>query len=394
MNKTLKRNNITASRKTQKKSKKNKSKHPTCMSTIEINSQMETGNILVKNITLGSKKTIIELGINDDKFTKPYKGKRYQYWFYFQVKNAKDTQCQFIISKLRNYYKDWDKSNICFSYDNIHWQRIASSYNDKVKQISWGIRPKSDNLWFAYYVPYTFSRLKNTLKSIKTNKSLVKSEIIGYSYNKNPLYMLTYGKGGRNVWMVARQHPGETIASWITEGILTNIHKYKSLLKNNIIRIIPCVNPDGVIEGQWYTNRQGINLNRDWGDNKSKETKIIDKIIKQRRTDKDIFIDIHGDEGNKKHFVTYAYTNSKSRELHKKFNKEITKLDKRFKQKDAYSSLPKSKKTDHTTFDGVYDGITIEGSMQHSIKKHKTLQDEPLEIGESILKVLIFLTKF
>ena len=52
--------------------------------------------------------------------------------------------------------------------------------------------------------------------------------------------MLTYGKGDRNIWIVARQHPGETIASWITEGIINNIHKYKSLLKNNTIRIIPC----------------------------------------------------------------------------------------------------------------------------------------------------------
>ena len=35
--------------------------------------------------------------------------------------------------------------------------------------------------------------------------------------------MLTIGNGARNVWIIGRQHPGETVGSWIVKDFLSLI---------------------------------------------------------------------------------------------------------------------------------------------------------------------------
>ena len=197
--------------------------------------------------------------------------------------------------------------------------------------------------------------------------------------------MLTYGNGNKNIWLIARQHPGESISSWIMEGILNNIHKYKSLLKKCTIRIFPCANPDGVNNGNWYTNHNGINLNRDWLNKKSIEVKHIYKAINKHKTDNDIYIDIHGDEGANKHFITYGYKDKASKTLYNKFNKLINKYDDMVKLNDKYVN----NKISNDTFDNNFSpAITIEGGMQHTLGNNKTIQYISIRLGENILKVL------
>ena len=66
----------------------------------------------------------------------------------------------------------------------------------------------------------------------------------------------------------ARQHPGETVGSWIAEGIIEQLLKKTKetewLKKNFIIKILPMINPDGVILGNYRTNLSGHDLNRRW----------------------------------------------------------------------------------------------------------------------------------
>ena len=54
---------------------------------------------------------------------------------------------------------------------------------------------------------------------------------------------------------MARVHPGETVGSWMMKGImdfLTSDHEDAVFLRNNhVIKLIPMMNPDGVIAGNY-----------------------------------------------------------------------------------------------------------------------------------------------
>jgi murein tripeptide amidase MpaA len=64
----------------------------------------------------------------------------------------------------------------------------------------------------------------------------------------------------------SRVHPGESNASLIVEGflefIVSNEKEAKALRDAYVFKIIPMLNPDGVIVGNYRTNLNGLDLNR------------------------------------------------------------------------------------------------------------------------------------
>mmetsp|Transcript_116018 Transcript_116018/g.161037 ORF Transcript_116018/g.161037 Transcript_116018/m.161037 type:complete len:90 (+) Transcript_116018:1895-2164(+) len=66
----------------------------------------------------------------------------------------------------------------------------------------------------------------------------------------------------------SRVHPGESNSSFIMEGIIDFILGNSSearLLRNIFVfKIIPMLNPDGVISGNYRGNLAGLDLNRQW----------------------------------------------------------------------------------------------------------------------------------
>ena len=56
------------------------------------------------------------------------------------------------------------------------------------------------------------------------------------------------------IFLSARVHPGETNASWVMKGtleyLMSNNPKAQSLRESYIFKIIPMLNPDGVINGK------------------------------------------------------------------------------------------------------------------------------------------------
>ena len=67
---------------------------------------------------------------------------------------------------------------------------------------------------------------------------------------------------------LARQHPGETVGSFVMQGVidfLTSEHPIARHLRREVVfKVIPMVNPDGVIHGHYRTSLSGADLNRRW----------------------------------------------------------------------------------------------------------------------------------
>ena len=62
--------------------------------------------------------------------------------------------------------------------------------------------------------------------------------------------------------VMARQHPGEAVGSWMMEGfinhIVSNPHPHITTI------VIPMMNVDGVMVGNNRTGVQGHDFNRNW----------------------------------------------------------------------------------------------------------------------------------
>ena len=123
-------------------------------------------------------------------------------------------------------------------------------------------------------------------------------------------------KKKRAIVLTARVHPGESNSSFIMEGIIkfltSNSKEAKVLRQNYIFKIIPMLNPDGVIYGNYRCSLLGVDLNRRW-DNPSKilhptihYTKQMIKMLDMDRTI-DLFTDIHG-HSRKYNVFMYACT--------------------------------------------------------------------------------------
>ncbi|MGH0144794.1 UNVERIFIED_CONTAM: hypothetical protein FKN15_003216 [Acipenser sinensis] len=70
------------------------------------------------------------------------------------------------------------------------------------------------------------------------------------------------------IFLSARVHPGETNASWVMKGtlefLMSNSPMAQSLRESYIFKIVPMLNPDGVINGNHRCSLSGEDLNRQW----------------------------------------------------------------------------------------------------------------------------------
>ena len=347
-----------------------------------ISSDFESGNINhIKNVQR-KKDVLVILEIKDEPYSKNTK-RKYQNWFYFKSNDVQRKSMTYTIQNINIFGNDWKGFNVCYSYDNKNWKRIKTSFSKKNKTLTWNHKSTKKNVYYAYYPPYT-TKMKQKLMNTYKDKKGVKAKTLG----KSGVDALILGNGPLNIFIVARQHPGESIGSWMIEGFLKQYFKNKQrkLIESIFtIYVIPMANPDGVKLGHWYTNKNGQNLNRSWRHNKTPETNDMKRLMQKENTI--LYLDLHGDEGSSRHFITTCM--EPYNKVHEGFNKTMALFCPNYQMEDYY------KRHTHKVY-GTMDcfdrkrTLTIEGAMKHPIFKHKTIQNEGIEIGKAIFKTIFY----
>lgn len=232
-------------------------------------------------------------------------------WFHFRVSGMQDTACRFVIENAADaaYADGWDGYQVCASYDRESWFRVDTEYKDG--KLVWAIEPEQDSLYFAYFAPYSMERHADLIADA-AGHPLAKASVLGHTLDGQDMDLVEIGHGpdGRKaIWLIARQHPGETMAEWWMEGafdfLLDDDNPIARVLMDKAhFYIVPNMNPDGSKRGNLRTNAAGANLNREWKDatmDKSPEVYLVRE--KMAETGVDFHMDVHGDEALPYNFI-------------------------------------------------------------------------------------------
>ncbi len=266
---------------------------------MHITANFDAGNIDV--ISLEDRKNI-QLAIRPDV------GDEFFQWFNFRLTGQVGEQyvLNIVNAGQASYLEGWENYQAVASYDREHWFRLPTSYKDGKLTIVAEL--ECDTIQIAYFAPYSYERHQDLLAAVQTH-SLVSLEHLGETLDKRDLTLVKIGNGDsnsdvnkRNIWITARQHPGETMAEWLVEGLLYSLldsdnATAKLLLEKANFYIVPNMNPDGSVRGHLRTNAVGTNLNREWlNPSLEKSPEVFHVINKMEATGVDLFYDVHGDE--------------------------------------------------------------------------------------------------
>jgi murein tripeptide amidase MpaA len=230
-------------------------------------------------------------------------------WFHFRVAGGAGRELTLRITNCAGsaYPNGWPDYKAVMSLDREEWVRVSdTSYANGV--LTMKLTPPQDPIWIAYFAPYSMERHHDLVTQTAALPS-VEYRSLGKSLDGQDIDCLEIGEGPLNVWLYARQHPGETMAEWWMEGALEKLTDEddpiaRVLRKECTFHVVPNMNPDGSRRGHLRTNAVGVNLNREWhapSAEKSPEVLCVRNAMDE--TPPDFAMDVHGDEAIPANFL-------------------------------------------------------------------------------------------
>ncbi|XP_021035520.1 cytosolic carboxypeptidase 1 isoform X3 [Mus caroli] len=274
--------------------------------TLKFNSKFESGN-LRKVIQI--RKSEYDLILNSD-----INSNHYHQWFYFEVSgmrpgvayrfniiNCEKSNSQFnygmqplmySVQEALNARPWWIRMGTDICYYKNHFSRSSVAAGGQKGKSYYTITftvnfpHKDDVCYFAYHYPYTYSTLQMHLQKLESahnpQQIYFRKDVLCETLSGNicPLVTITAMPESNYyehicqfrtrpyIFLSARVHPGETNASWVMKGtleyLMSNSPTAQSLREAYIFKIVPMLNPDGVINGNHRCSLSGEDLNRQW----------------------------------------------------------------------------------------------------------------------------------
>ena len=263
--------------------------------TLSITSAFDSGNIVVHDISGTTATLSIAKDAHSDFFQ----------WFHFRLVAPRDSDVALRITGLAaSAYPDgWPDYQARYSDDREYWSQAETEYDPAVDGGTLTIRVhyRNEPLWFAYFAPYSMER-HHDLISFYAQFNDIDYRLLGHSLDGQPIDCLELGDGDKQVWLYARQHPGESMAEWWAQGALHMLNDpdnpHARLLRQKCrFHIIPNMNPDGSKRGHLRTNAVGVNLNREWhGPTPERAPEVLCVRNAMDESGVHFAMDIHGDE--------------------------------------------------------------------------------------------------
>lgn len=346
--------------------------------TLVFESRFESGNLsMALKVSLEEYNLVLQNDINSKGNTQ---------WFYFQVKNTtaglnvkynivnftkRDSLYNFgmkilIFSEIENEKTQlgWFRGGTNIDYYENNIRRPGSSKRFYSLSFDYKFDYTDDTIYFAYCFPYTYSDLMQDLTILESNSfvaTIMNRKTLCYSIGGNKCDLLTITAAGnpdeikkrKGVVLTARVHPGETVGSWMMKGaidFLTGRSKEAEILRQAFVfKIIPMLNPDGVVYGNYRCGLAGVDLNRRWKNpNKNLHPTIFasKRLIKSFAKEREITMicDMHG-HSRRKNIFAYGCNMPEQPELTRAFPYILSKISPVFAYHYCSFKMQKSKES-------------------------------------------------
>ena len=292
-------------------------------------------------------------------------------WFAFRLIGARGVACKIKIINAgqASFPSGWDGYNATASADKKNWRRVPTKYENGVLEINH--TPNSDAEYFAYFAMYPMERHAELIAKCQSNPE-VKLSVPGLTKMGRPIEVLDFSSDKEertSVWIIARQHPGETMAEWFMEGFLNRLldrqdGPAQSLIKRVNLFAVPNMNPDGSALGNLRVNSMGTNLNREW-ENPSEQSSPEVFHIRKMMIDSGInfCLDVHGDEGLPYNFIAgfegIAEASKEQIGIMNAYRDNLARINPDFQTAHGYPKVARGKgmKTTATGYLSAYHGV-------------------------------------
>ena len=218
----------------------------------------------------------------------------------------------------------WHRTGHEIKYYPSKKRSIASAQQFYTLSFSVEFTYDQDQVFFAHCYPYTYSDCIMFLKRVclpAYGKDRLRRTALCKTRAGNSCEMLIVTNflstqdqiaDRKCVIISARVHPGESNSSYIMEGIvellLGDEKEAKQLRDIFVFKIIPMLNPDGVIVGNYRCSLAGLDLNRQYINPSIKaapEIASMKEMVRKTLECRDIhlYVDIHGHSRHKNLFM-------------------------------------------------------------------------------------------
>lgn len=332
---------------------------PQCPSGLIFDSSFESGNLAN---AVEANNTEFHLFLSPDTQTNSH-----TQWFYFAVRNETVTgKVTFRVLNLGkrwslfmkglkplvwNERTGWTREGEEVRYEVSQWTGTEGRKRYYQLSFTYTFEYPQDFVYFAHCYPYALSTLLHDLESFHNHKSFLRintlcetdghntcplltitDDIASYPSWRSELSLIRMSAPGRKlcrlhtpvlpslhthkkaVILLGRVHPGETSSSLVLKGAIDFLCGYSRqaqlLRRYFIFRIIPMLNPDGVVHGNTRTTLLGVDLNRRW----TNPSKLLHptlyytkRLIQTMSEEREIALvcDLHG-HSTKKHVFMYG----------------------------------------------------------------------------------------
>ncbi|CAN0227561.1 unnamed protein product [Pylaiella littoralis] len=308
--------------------------------TVVFESRFESGNLRsAEKIDTSEYNLQLAFDINTDRHTQ---------WFYFRLSNLRRDRLYKL--NMQNLMKTEAVYNLGMQplaysqaraqHEDVGWYRTGSDVcYFKNQQTRAGLKPfwtltfvvqtkyDQDTLYLAHCFPYRYTDLQRYLNDLEVSplglSGAIRRRRLCETLAGNACDLLTITSPGgdhaskKGIVISARVHPGETNASWMMKGVLdylsSDCHSAVALREKFVFKIVPILNPDGVIVGNYRCSLAGGDLNRQYEEPKRElfpEVLHLKQMISNFGIGKEVllFVDLHG-HSKKSNIFMYGVEN-------------------------------------------------------------------------------------
>lgn len=249
-------------------------------------------------------------------------------WYYFRVGNRRHVgPVRFNIVNLVKPYSSYEDGLRVLVFRKGVWERGCSDISYRRNTLprnsesllfyyslsfTYEFERPNQEVSFAHCYPYSYSRLQLQLAEWERShpSTLHRRRMANTALSThdpiadNSLELLTIANPASRprpaIFVTARVHPGESPSSYVLEGFLQALlgtgPASESLRNEFVWKVVPMLNPDGVIHGNYRCSATGVDLNRCWKEPSkqlSPEVLAVKSLVRQTANQKAAFFDLH-----------------------------------------------------------------------------------------------------